>query len=265
MMTTTRFAAFVLALALGAGSAIGLAQTQAQQLQKGIFTEETLGDLDGAIQIYREILVARAVSSDIAAQAQTRLAESLRRKGQPQAAPAQAQAAQTGCCGMWSGNYDENRPVTVVGTVTGMQWMNPQSVLFLDGTDGNTWAFTMAPPNALLRAGMTKATIKLGEQVRIDGFLAKGIGDTCPAQLPNACERIPFPPASKAAQATPAGALHANAKFIVFSDGTTIFDRMTVEKEVAGGVGGGVTGFWLGDALFVHEQGTGHVVPVRER
>ncbi|HWC96661.1 MAG TPA: tetratricopeptide repeat protein [Candidatus Sulfopaludibacter sp.] len=57
------------------------AQTPAELLQKGIYTQETLGDPDAAIQIYRQILTAAPTQSPVAAQAQYRIAETLLQKG----------------------------------------------------------------------------------------------------------------------------------------------------------------------------------------
>src|SRR5262245_27173257 len=182
-MTTKRLILLGLTLALGARPIVGLAQTQTNLLQKGIFTEDTLGDLDAAIQIYRQVLAAHSVPRSIEEQAQLRLSESLRKKGQtPQASPSaavqqqQEQRTTPGCCGFFSQNYDSNRPVSLQGTVTGVQWVNPETVVYVEAADGNRWAFTLAAPNAMVRAGMTKDAIKLGEQVRVNAFLATGVG-----------------------------------------------------------------------------------------
>lgn len=56
-------------------------QTAAELMQKGIYTQETAGDLDGAITIYRQIVNAGSSPRDLAAQAQYRLAQSLLQKG----------------------------------------------------------------------------------------------------------------------------------------------------------------------------------------
>jgi tetratricopeptide (TPR) repeat protein len=58
----------------------GLAQTVAEQMQKAIYTQETTGDVDSAIQIYRRILAA-APPRQLAAQAQFRMAQALLQKG----------------------------------------------------------------------------------------------------------------------------------------------------------------------------------------
>jgi hypothetical protein len=58
-----------------------LAQTSAELLQKAIYTQETAGDSEGAIQIYRQITAAAAQQSPVAAEAQFRIAELLLQKG----------------------------------------------------------------------------------------------------------------------------------------------------------------------------------------
>jgi len=58
-----------------------LAQTAAELMQKGIYTQETAGDLDGAIAIYRQIVNSGSSPRDLAAQAQYRIAQSLLQKG----------------------------------------------------------------------------------------------------------------------------------------------------------------------------------------
>lgn len=57
------------------------AQTPAELLQKGIYTQETAGDADGALQIYRQITASAPYQSPVAAQAQFRVAEVLLQKG----------------------------------------------------------------------------------------------------------------------------------------------------------------------------------------
>ena len=257
-MTTTRRFLFAVALTLLAAPLVGRAQTPGQQLERAIFTQDTVGDLDGAIGLYRQILTARLVPADVEAEARTRLADSLRRKGQPpQARAAGAQAAQSGgCCGMFSGNYDETRAVTVTGTVTALMWVNPQSVVVVQGTDGNKYGFTLAAPNQMLLGGLNRTNgPKPGEMVTIKGFLAHG-GDTdCPKALPNACPTLaasvaPPPPATATNAAEVArlqeqlaslaqnrspteGAVHASALSIVTADGRNLFDRPALEKAAA--------------------------------
>ncbi|HEY1757559.1 MAG TPA: DUF6152 family protein [Bryobacteraceae bacterium] len=55
--------------------------TAAELLQKGIYAQETAGDLDGAIKIYRQIVDSHPIQREIAAQAQYRLGLTLLAKG----------------------------------------------------------------------------------------------------------------------------------------------------------------------------------------
>jgi hypothetical protein len=57
------------------------AQTASELLQKGIYDQETAGDLDGAIAVYHQIVNSGSSPRDVAAQAQYRLAQSLLQKG----------------------------------------------------------------------------------------------------------------------------------------------------------------------------------------
>jgi Ni/Co efflux regulator RcnB len=70
-----------LAAALVLATSPAIAQTAAELLQKGIYTQETLGDLDAAIKIYRQIVASASETRVYAAQAQYRLGVCLLRKG----------------------------------------------------------------------------------------------------------------------------------------------------------------------------------------
>lgn len=68
-----------LAASLTATSAV--AQSAADLLQKGIYTQETAGDADGAIQIYRQVIGSAGVTRAMAAQAQSQIVGALLQKG----------------------------------------------------------------------------------------------------------------------------------------------------------------------------------------
>ena len=74
---------YLATVALGAAlSALPLpAQSAGEQLQKGIYAQETAGDLDGAIRIYRQVIVSNPAQRVFAAQAQRHLAQALLQKG----------------------------------------------------------------------------------------------------------------------------------------------------------------------------------------
>jgi hypothetical protein len=62
------------------------AQSAADLLQKGIYSQETLGDLDGAVQSYRQVLTSYPGNKQIAAQAQYQLVLCMLQKGDRPAA-----------------------------------------------------------------------------------------------------------------------------------------------------------------------------------
>src|ERR1017187_9226064 len=83
-------AAILLAGESGGGLRLdGAGQTASELLQKGIYLQETVGDLDSAIKTYRQVVQMAKESRDNAAQAQYRLGLCLLKKDQ------QAEAAKT--------------------------------------------------------------------------------------------------------------------------------------------------------------------------
>jgi len=81
--------------------------------------------------------------------------------------------------------FDLNKPVTVTGVVTKVEWINPHSYLYLDVKDNNGnvkhWAFEMAGPGALRKAGLSRADrggLKGGDTVTVNGVLSKDGSDS---------------------------------------------------------------------------------------
>lgn len=77
----------------------------------------------------------------------------------------------------FAAEYDGSKPVTLKGKVTKFEWVNPHSWVYIDVTDdkGSTanWACETAPPNMLYRQGWRKDSLKEGDEVVIEGFMAK--------------------------------------------------------------------------------------------
>jgi hypothetical protein len=69
--------------------------------------------------------------------------------------------------------YDTAKSVTVKGTVTDFQFTNPHVLIFIDSKEegGNVqkWQGELTSPNHLARAGWTKSTIKVGDQITLTG------------------------------------------------------------------------------------------------
>jgi len=77
----------------------------------------------------------------------------------------------------FAAEYDSKKPVTLKGVVTKVDWTNPHVYFYIDVTDENgkvtNWGFEMGPPNGLQRAGWTRNTMKVGDEVVVEGTLAK--------------------------------------------------------------------------------------------
>jgi tetratricopeptide (TPR) repeat protein len=89
-MSTTKFKALAICFlaAFLRLTAFGQTPTTSELLQKGIYLQETVGDLDGAIKVYRQIVQMARQSRVNAAQAEYRLGMCLLKKGR------QAEAAE---------------------------------------------------------------------------------------------------------------------------------------------------------------------------
>jgi hypothetical protein len=77
----------------------------------------------------------------------------------------------------FAAEYDAKKPVALKGVVTKIDWMNPHVYFYIDVEDEGgkvtNWALEMGPPNGLQRAGWTRNTMKVGDEVVVDGSLAK--------------------------------------------------------------------------------------------
>ena len=73
--------------------------------------------------------------------------------------------------------YDRNKPVTLTGAVTRLEWINPHARFHMDVKDESgkiaNWEIEMGSPAGLLRLGWTRNSLKIGEVVIVAGFLAK--------------------------------------------------------------------------------------------
>lgn len=77
----------------------------------------------------------------------------------------------------FAAEFDAAKPVTVTGTVTKVEWMNPHARFYIDAKDEAgkvvSWEFELGSPNGLMRQGWTRNSMKVGDQVTVDGFMAK--------------------------------------------------------------------------------------------
>ncbi len=74
-------------------------------------------------------------------------------------------------------NYDMTKVVTLKGTVTDFQFINPHTLILFDvkNEKGEVehWQAEATSPNHLVRAGWTRDIVKAGDQITISGYRAK--------------------------------------------------------------------------------------------
>lgn len=77
----------------------------------------------------------------------------------------------------FAAEFDGSKPVTLTGTVTKMDWINPHAWLHMDvkGPDGRvvSWMVEGGAPNALLRRGWNRNSVPAGTVVTVQGFRAR--------------------------------------------------------------------------------------------
>ena len=96
----------------------------------------------------------------------------------------------------FAAEFDASKPITLKGTVTKMEWINPHAWIHIDvkGEDGvSPWMIEAAAPNSLLRRGFTKNSLLPDMEIVVEGYQAKD------------------------------GANRANGSIITFTDGRKLF------------------------------------------
>jgi Family of unknown function (DUF6152) len=77
----------------------------------------------------------------------------------------------------FAAEYDADKPVKVKGVVSKVEWMNPHIWFYVDVTDEGgkvtTWGFSGGPPGMLMRRGINKDVLKIGDIIVVEGFRAK--------------------------------------------------------------------------------------------
>ena len=86
----------------------------------------------------------------------------------------------------FAAQFDDKAPITVKGTLTKMEWLNPHTWIYVDvkQADGKvvSWAIEGAAPNGLLRRGLRRADFPLGSELTIQAFRARNGTPTAAAQ-----------------------------------------------------------------------------------
>jgi hypothetical protein len=78
----------------------------------------------------------------------------------------------------FAAEFDGKQRIQLTGVVTKIEWTNPHVWFYVNVQDPATgklvnWAAEMGSPNALMRTGWTRNTMKIGMVVTFNGALAK--------------------------------------------------------------------------------------------
>ena len=85
----------------------------------------------------------------------------------------------------FAAEFDAKKGIKVTGTITKLEWTNPHAWLYVNVKDESgkltNWSFELGSPNGLVRQGWRRTSLKEGDQVTIEGFLAKDGSNTANA------------------------------------------------------------------------------------
>ena len=77
----------------------------------------------------------------------------------------------------FAAEFDSNQPITLRGSVTRVEWINPHTWIHLDVKDASgkviEWMIEGGTPNTLLRRGVDKNSLPAGTEIVVEGYRAK--------------------------------------------------------------------------------------------
>ena len=77
----------------------------------------------------------------------------------------------------FAAEYDANKPITLKGTVSKIEWLNPHARFYVDVKDDQgrvtNWNLELASPNVLRRNGWTRTSLNVGDEVTVEASLAR--------------------------------------------------------------------------------------------
>ena len=73
--------------------------------------------------------------------------------------------------------FDAEKPFKLIGSVTKVEWRNPHAWFYVnvedDSDNVSNWGMELASPNLLMRQGWGRSSMKVGDTVTVEGFLAR--------------------------------------------------------------------------------------------
>src|SRR5690554_5301673 len=82
----------------------------------------------------------------------------------------------------FTAEFDSNNPATKTGIVTKVEWTNPHVWIYFNVKDEATgevsnWGAELGPPHGLQRRGWRRNTLNIGEEITVEGWLARNGSD----------------------------------------------------------------------------------------
>jgi hypothetical protein len=82
----------------------------------------------------------------------------------------------------FAAEFDSKKPIEFKGVVTKVEWMNPHIYFYVDvkAENGQTISYAIegGTPNSLRRQGWGKDSVRVGDQITVQGFRAKNGSNT---------------------------------------------------------------------------------------
>ena len=86
----------------------------------------------------------------------------------------------------FAAEFDINKPVKLTGTVMIVEWTNPHAWIYIDVKDeaGKVvhWELEFGAPNALMRQGWSRHSIRVGDEITVSAYKAKDGGNRANAR-----------------------------------------------------------------------------------
>jgi hypothetical protein len=77
----------------------------------------------------------------------------------------------------FASEFDANQPISLKGTVTLVEFINPHSWIHIEVTNADgtktAWEVEGGTPNTLFRKGITDSTLPVGTAIAVDGYRAR--------------------------------------------------------------------------------------------
>ena len=86
----------------------------------------------------------------------------------------------------FAAEFDADKPIKLVGTVTKIEWTNPHAWFYIDVADDSgkvaNWGWELGSPTSLVRVGWTRNALKVGTVVTVEGSRSRDGSNTANAR-----------------------------------------------------------------------------------